>query len=52
MFSTKIVNHGGRRGSMAQELAQWQRPVASSEAQDVLHQAMHPTSYRHIRMVI
>jgi hypothetical protein len=26
--------------------------VASSEAQDVLYRAMHPTLYRRIRMVI
>jgi hypothetical protein len=37
---------------MVQVLAQWRHPVASSEAQDVLHQAMHPASYRRIRMVI
>jgi hypothetical protein len=26
--------------------------MASSEARDVLHRAMHPASYRRIRMVI
>jgi len=33
-------------------LAQWQHPVASSEAQDVLYRAMCPASYRRIRMAI
>jgi hypothetical protein len=47
-----FVDHGGRWGNMAQALAQWRHPVASSEARDVLHRAMHPASYRHIRMVI
>jgi len=37
---------------MVQALAQWWHPVASSEALDVLHWAMHPTSYRSIRMAI
>jgi hypothetical protein len=37
---------------MAQALAQWRHPVASSEARDVLHRAMCPTSYRRIRTVI
>ena len=35
-----------------QALAQWRHPVASSEALDVLHGAMHPASHRHIRMVV
>jgi hypothetical protein len=33
-------------------LAQWQHPVASSEALDLLHQAMHAVRYRRIAMVI
>ncbi len=33
-------------------LAQWQRPVASSKALDLLHQAMHPGTYRRIAMAI
>jgi hypothetical protein len=37
---------------MEQALAQWQHPVASSEAWDVIHWAMCPTSYRRIHMVI
>ena len=52
MFSAKIVDHGGRRGDAMQELAQWRHPVASSEALDVLHQAMRPAWHRRIRMVI
>jgi len=37
---------------MAQALDQLWHPVASSEALDVLHWAMHPTLYRSIRMAI
>jgi hypothetical protein len=33
-------------------LAQWQRPVASSEALDLLHQAMNAVTYRRIAMAI
>jgi hypothetical protein len=33
-------------------LAQWRRPVASSKALDLLHQAMHAVTYRRIAMVI
>ncbi len=33
-------------------LAQWQRPVASSEALDLLHWAMHAVVYRRIAMAI
>ncbi len=33
-------------------LAQWQRPVASSEALDLLHWAMHVVTYRRIAMAI
>ncbi len=33
-------------------LAQWQRPVASIEALDLLHQAMHAVTYRRIAMAI
>jgi hypothetical protein len=39
VFSTKIVDHGSRRGNAIQALAQWRHPVALSEALDVLHQA-------------
>ena len=37
---------------MAQALAQWRHPVASSEALDVLYQGMHPALYRCIAMAI
>jgi hypothetical protein len=33
-------------------LAQWQRPVASSEALDLLHWEMHVVTYRRIAMAI
>ncbi len=33
-------------------LAQWRQPVASSEALDLLHWAMHAVTYRHIAMAI
>ncbi len=33
-------------------LAQWQHPVASSEALDLLHRAMHTVTYRCIAMAI
>ena len=52
MFSAEIVDHGGRRGDAMRALAQWRHPVASTEALDVLHWAMHPASYRRIRMAI
>jgi hypothetical protein len=37
---------------MAQALARWRHPVASSEALDVLYCVMRPTSYRCIAMAI
>jgi hypothetical protein len=33
-------------------LAQWQHPVASSEALDLLHWEMRAVTYRHIAMAI
>jgi len=48
----EIVDHGGCRGNTAQALARWRHPVASSEALDVLHRAMCPTSYRCIAIAI
>jgi hypothetical protein len=48
----EFVDHGSRRGDMAQALNQWRHPVASSEALDVLHRVMCPASYRRIRMAI
>jgi hypothetical protein len=47
-----IVDHGGRQGDTAQALARWRHPLASSEALDVLHQAMRPALYRCITMTI
>jgi hypothetical protein len=47
-----FVNYGGRWGNTALALAQWWHPVASSEAWEVVHWAMHPTFYGHMRMVI
>jgi len=52
VFSTEIIDHGGRRGNAMQALAQWQHPLASSEALVVLHQVMRPASHRRIRMII
>jgi hypothetical protein len=52
VFLTKIVNHGGRWGNTVQALNRWRHPVASSEAPDVLHQAMAPPLYRCIAMAI
>jgi hypothetical protein len=52
VFSTKIVDHGGRRGNAMRALARWQHPLASSEALVVLHRAMSPASHRRIRMVV
>jgi hypothetical protein len=48
----EFVDHGGRQGNTAQALARWRHPLASSEALDVLHQAMRPASYRCITMAI
>ena len=52
MISTETVHHGGRLGNAMGALTQWWHPVASSEAQDVLHLAMRPASHRRIRMII
>jgi hypothetical protein len=52
VFAVKVINQGCYQGNMAQALAQWQHPVASSEALDELHWAMCPTSYPHICMEI
>jgi hypothetical protein len=48
----KFDDHGGRRGNTEQALAQWRHSVASSEAMDVLHREMRPTSYCCIAMAI
>ncbi len=52
MFSTKIVDHGGRHGNAMRALAKWQHPLALSEALVVLHRAMRPASHRRIPMVV
>jgi hypothetical protein len=52
VFSTKIVDHGGRCGDAIRALARWRHPVASSEALDVLHWVIRPALYRRIRMAI
>jgi hypothetical protein len=52
VFSTEIVDHGGRRNNAMQELTRWRHPVALSEALDVLHRAMRPAWHHRIRMVI
>jgi hypothetical protein len=51
VFHNKFFDHGGRWGNVAQALAWW-HPVASSEACDVLHWAMHPALHCRIHMVI
>jgi hypothetical protein len=50
--SFQINDHGGRRGNTAQALDRRWHPVALSEALDVIHQAMCPTLYCRIRVVI
>jgi hypothetical protein len=47
-----IIKHGGRRGNTAKALAQWQHPVASSEALDVVHWVMRLIVHHHIPMAI
>jgi len=42
VFSAEFGYHGGRRGDAMRALARWRHPVASSEAQDVLHWEMRP----------
>ena len=39
-------------GNTVQALNQWRHSLASSEALDVLHRAMHPTPYRYIATTI
>jgi hypothetical protein len=48
----KFADNGGRQGNAAQALAQWRHPVASSEALDMLYQAMRPSSYCCIAVAI
>ncbi len=44
-FSFEIVDHGGRRGNMAQALARWRHLVALHEATDALRWAMRLAPY-------
>jgi hypothetical protein len=48
----EFIDHGGRWGNTVQALAQWQHPVASSEALDVLYREVRPASYCCIAMAI
>ena len=41
--------HGGRRGNTEQVVAQWQRPVASDVAVDMLHWVMPHAPLQHLR---
>jgi hypothetical protein len=50
--SFEIVNHGSFQGNTVLALARWQHLVASHEATDAIHWAMHPALHRRIRMVI
>jgi hypothetical protein len=50
--SFETINHGGRQGNTARALAQWRHVVASHEAMDALHWAMHPALHHHICMAI
>jgi hypothetical protein len=52
LFAAEIANYGSCRGNTTQALARWQHLVASHEAMDVLHRAMHPILYRRILMAI
>ena len=44
--------HGGRRGNTEQVVAQWQRPVASNVAVDMLFRAMPHVPLQHLRTAI
>ena len=44
--------HGGRRGDTEHVVAQWQRPVASNVALDILHWAMPCALLQRLRMTI
>jgi hypothetical protein len=41
----EIIDHGGRWGNMTRALAQWWHLVASHEATNALHWAMHIALY-------
>jgi hypothetical protein len=48
----KFIDRGGHWANTAQAQARWRHPVASIEAQDVLHWVICPASYRCISMAI
>jgi hypothetical protein len=48
----QFIDYDNQRGNTAQALAQWQHPVASHEALDVLHWARCPALHCRICMVI
>jgi hypothetical protein len=52
VFSTKTTNHVSLQGKYGADTAQWQHPIASSEALDVLYWVMHPALHRRSPMVI
>jgi hypothetical protein len=52
VFAAKIDDLGGCGGNAVQALTQWQHPVASSKAWDVLHWVMPPALCCRIRMAI
>jgi hypothetical protein len=52
VFAAKIDDLGSRWSNGVLALAQWQHPVASSKARDVLHRAMLSALYQSICMVI
>jgi hypothetical protein len=52
VFAAKIDDLVSHWGNAVQAFTRWQHPVPSSKAWDVLHWAMHPASYRCIRMAI
>ena len=52
IFWAEINDHGVRQGNTRQILAQWQFPVASSVAMDLLNWAMCTSLHRHIAMTI
>jgi hypothetical protein len=49
---SQIDDHGVCRGNTGQILAQWQLPVASSVAMDLLHRTMRTSLHRCITMTV
>jgi hypothetical protein len=48
----EFTNHGCQEAMRHRHLPQWWHPLASSEARDVIHQAMRPVLHHRIHMVI